>query len=130
MNACLHIIGPTGFDLSDSAVRRAGLDYWSKLDLAVYKTPAAFLKWLGGRQPWLITKRGTIRYDIPAYADNDILLFGSETRGLPQEWLVKWHDRTVYVPILGKVRSYNLANTAGIILAQACLKAGLFEQDK
>jgi len=127
MNACLHLICPTGFDISDSAVRRAGLDHWSELNLTVHKTPDEFLKWLGDRKPWLVTKHGTLRYDIPEYSDEDILVFGSETRGLPEDWLQKWPTRTVYVPILGNVRSYNLANTAGIVLAQASLNAGLYE---
>jgi tRNA (cytidine/uridine-2'-O-)-methyltransferase len=130
MNACLHLIGPTGFDISDSAVRRAGLDHWTDLNLTVHNTPDEFLKWLGYRKPWLVTKHGKVRYDMPEYAVEDILLFGSETRGLPQEWLQKWSDRTVYIPILGNVRSYNLANTAGIVLAQASLKAGLYEEGK
>lgn len=126
MNACLHLIGPTGFDLSDSAVRRAGLDHWGQLDLTIHSSPDEFLKWLGDRKPWLVTKRGKVRYDMPDYADEDILVFGSETRGLPEAWLIKWPDRTVYIPILGNIRSYNLANTAGIVLAQACLNAGLY----
>ncbi|HBH61176.1 MAG TPA: tRNA (uridine(34)/cytosine(34)/5-carboxymethylaminomethyluridine(34)-2'-O)-methyltransferase TrmL [Nitrospiraceae bacterium] len=127
MNACLHLIGPTGFDISHSAARRAGLDHWNELSLTVHKAPDDFLQWLGDRTPWLVTKHGTVRFDIPEYADEDIIVLGSETRGLPQEWLQKWSARTVYVPILGRIRSYNLANTAGIVLAQASLKAGLYE---
>jgi len=127
MNACLHLIGPTGFDISDSAVRRAGLDHWKELNLTVHRMPDEFLKWLGDRKPWLVTKHGTLRYDVPGYADEDILVFGSETRGLPQEWIRRWSSRTVYIPILGKVRSYNLANTVGILLSHASLKAGLLE---
>lgn len=130
MNACLHLICPTGFHITDSAVRRAGLDHWDELNLTVHKTPDEFLKWLGDRKPWLVTKRGNIRYDIPAYADEDILVFGSETRGLPPGWLQKWAERSVYVPILGQVRSYNLANTASVLLAHASLKAGLYEACK
>jgi tRNA (cytidine/uridine-2'-O-)-methyltransferase len=127
MNACLHLVGPVHFDLSKNSVRRAGLDHWDALDLTVHDNPEKFLKWLGNRTPWLITKHGTLRYDIPEYNDDDILLFGSETRGLPQNWLAKWSERTVSVPILGSVRSYNLANTVSIVLAQASLKAGLFQ---
>ncbi|MEW6599608.1 MAG: tRNA (cytidine(34)-2'-O)-methyltransferase [Nitrospirota bacterium] len=128
MNAKLHIIGPCNFDMSSNAVRRAGLDHWNELLLVLHDNPDAFLKWLGDRKPWLVTKHGAIRYDLPEYADEDILLFGSETWGLPKEWLRKWSERTVFVPILGNIRSYNLANTAGIVLAQACLKAGLYEK--
>lgn len=126
MNACLHLIKPVGFDLSDNAVKRAGLDHWDELNLVVHENPDEFLKWIGDRIPWLITKRGNIRYDQPEYRNEDILIFGSETRGLPDAWLSQWQDRTVYVPILGNVRSYNLANTVGIILAHASLKSGMY----
>ncbi len=127
MNAFLHIIGPTGFDMSDSSVRRAGLDYWDELGLKAHENSDAFLEWLGGRKPWLVTKLGQIRYDTPEYLDGDILIFGNEIKGLPQEWLDRWAGRTVYVPMPGKIRSYNLANTVGIVLAHASLKAGIYE---
>jgi len=128
MNARLHVIGPIGFDLSDSAVRRAGLDHWDKLQLSVYKNPDEFQKWLGERSPWLVTKFGSSRYDKPAFNDEDILVFGSELHGLPENWIEKWPERTLYIPLLGDIRSYNLSNAVSIILAQASLKAGLFEK--
>ena len=127
MNACLHIVGPLGFDISDSAVKRAGLDYWDKLKLTLYETPAEFLQWLGDRSPWLVTKHGNLRYDKPEYADEDVLIFGKETTGLPEEWLERWTARTVCIPMPGEIRSYNLANTVSIVLAHASLKAGIYE---
>jgi tRNA (cytidine/uridine-2'-O-)-methyltransferase len=127
MNACLHIVGPIGFDLSKNAVRRAGLDYWDELMLTVHDSPRQFLKWLGNREPWLITKHGRLRYDSPGYGDGDIHVFGNETEGLPKDWLTRWPERTVYVPILGKIRSYNLANTVSVVIAHACLKAGIYD---
>lgn len=126
MGARLHLIKPMGFDISHKAVKRAGLDYWDHLDLMVHEGPDGFLNWLQGRKPWLVTKFGKMRYDAPDYQDGDVLLFGKETLGLPQAWRDRWCDRGVYVPMLGEVRSYNLANTVSIVLAQACLKAGLF----
>jgi tRNA (cytidine/uridine-2'-O-)-methyltransferase len=126
MNTCLHIIKPISFDISDKAVRRAGLDHWDELDLVIHDSPNEFLNWLGNRKPWLVTKTGCLRYDTPDYQDEDVLVFGNETSGLPHEWLARWNKRTVLVPILGKVRSYNLANTVSIILAHASLKAGLY----
>ena len=128
MNARLHIIGPIAFDLSDRAVRRAGLDYWDELDLAVHETPGEFLEWLGPREPWLATKHGILRYDEPHYRDSDVLIFGSETGGLPPEWIERWRGRTLYVPIIGNVRSYNLANTVSVLLAHASLKAGIYDR--
>jgi tRNA (cytidine/uridine-2'-O-)-methyltransferase len=128
MNARLHIIGPIAFDLSDTAVRRAGLDHWDELNLSVHDNPDEFLGWLGERIPWLVTKHGRLRYDKPDFRSEDIIILGSETKGLPEQWLERWSDTSLYIPILGKVRSYNLANTAGIVLAQACLKAGIYDK--
>jgi tRNA (cytidine/uridine-2'-O-)-methyltransferase len=127
MNACLHIIGPINMDLDSSAVKRAGLDHWDKLDLTIHENPESFLEWLGKRNPWLVSKHGKLRYDRADYSDGDILIFGNEITGLPDEWISRWSDRTVYVPMIGKIRSYNLANTAGIVLAHASLKAGIYD---
>ena len=126
MDAHLHIIGPIEFDLSEGAVRRAGLDYWEELKLTVHESADGFLQWLGEREPWIVTKHGVLRYDRPAFTNEDILIFGSETTGLPAAWLERWAERTVYVPILGNVRSYNLANTVSVVLAQASLNAGMY----
>jgi tRNA (cytidine/uridine-2'-O-)-methyltransferase len=127
MNANLHIIGPIAFDMSDSAVKRAGLDYWPDVLLEMHESPGAFLSWLDGRQPWLVTKYGNIRYDTADYRDGDIIVFGNENRGLPEQWKQRWPERTVYVPIMGNIRSYNLSNTVSIVLAQANLRAGIFD---
>lgn len=127
MRAELHLIGPVQFDLSRQAVRRAGLDYWDHLELTIHTNPEAFLEWLGARRPWVVTRKGRLRYDRPVYKDEDVLIFGSETQGLPASWIERWDGRTVHVPILGPVRNYNLANTVGIVLAQACLNAGIYD---
>ncbi len=131
MNAHLHIIGPIIFDMSDRAVRRAGLDYWPYLTLTHHETPAAFLDWLGSREPWLITKHGTYRFDQAPYADEDVLLLGNENTGLPEDWHARWPHRRIHIPMPGNsgsgdtfrgVRSYNLANTAAIVLATAIVR--------
>lgn len=130
MDAHLHLIGPIAFDVSERAVRRAGLDYWDALRLTVHGDPERFLVWLGDREPWLVTRRGRLRYDRPGYLDGDVLVFGSETHGLPDAWLLRWAHRSVYVPIMGSVRNYNLANTVSVVLAEASLRAGLFDRHK
>lgn len=129
MNAALHLVGPHAFDLSERAVKRAGLDYWRHLRLTEYATSEAFLNWLDDCQPWLITKLGSLRYDQPTYRDNDVLIFGNELQGLPRHWHNRWPDRRVHIPILGHVRSYNLSNAVAIVLAQACLTAGKYNND-
>ena len=128
MQSKLHLIGPLRFDVSAKAVRRAGLDYWDHLELEEHADGDAFLNWLGPRAPWLVSKHGPLRYDQAPYQDEDVLVFGSELHGLPETWHQRWPDRVVHVPILGPVRSYNLANTVSLVLAQANVTAGLFDQ--
>lgn len=126
MAAKLHLIGPHEIDLREHAVKRAGLDYWPHVDLTEHESPGAFLDWLRDRRPWLVSKRGRLRYDRPAYGSEDVLIFGNELKGLPGEWLQRWPDRLVYIPITGQVRSYNLSNAVAIVLAQACLTSGAY----
>lgn len=128
MAAALHIIQPAAFKLTEHAARRAGLDYWTHADVTIHPSPDHFLHWLDGRRPWLITKRGEVRYDHAPYADGDVLLFGNETKGLPDAWHQRWPDRRLHIPLLGPARSYNLSNAAAIILAHASLTAGLYDQ--
>lgn len=127
MNARLHLIGPLGFDIDEKSVKRAGLDYWEHLDLTSHESPEDFLDWLGDRRCWLISKHGKHRYDQPDYQDGDVLIFGNEVKGIPQSWHDRWPDNIAHIPILGEVRSYNLANAVSLVLAQASLKAGLFD---
>ncbi len=119
MDAHLHIIEPAKFDFSDSSLKRAGLDYWPAVKLTVHENEALFLEWLGGRTPWLITKFGASRFDKVSYKDEDVLLLGNENTGLPDAWHARWPERRIYVPMPGPIRSYNLANTAAVVLAQA-----------
>lgn len=119
MNAHLHLVGPHELDLSGHAVKRAGLDYWPHLTLTEHATPDDFLAWLDGREPWLVTKHGEMRFDRVPFADGDVLLFGSETSGLPQAWHDRWPSRRVHIPQPGPVRSFNLANSVAVVLSVA-----------
>lgn len=132
MDAHLHIIGPTIVDLSDKAVKRAGLDYWDDLTLTEHTSPEAFFKWAdtSGGTMYAVTKFATTRFDKPAYRDNDILLFGSEREGLPPEIHKRFKpEQKIAIPIPGAVRSYNLANTVAITLAVAMSNAELWPSD-
>lgn len=135
MGAHLHLIHPMKFEITDHAVKRAGLDYWPSVTLTEHADDAAFLEWLaspsggGGCEPWLVTKFGKHRFDGPAYADGDVIILGNENTGLPDAWHERWPDRTVHIPMPGNaaaasggIRSYNLANAAAIVLAHATLK--------
>ncbi len=124
--APLHIVGPTLVDLSDRRVRRAGLDHWDDLDLTLHDTPDAFETWLidSGRRVWLVTKFGNVRFDQADYRDDDVLLFGAEKAGLPERLHQRYPDRRLTIPMPGKVRSFNLANTVAIVLATAHVNCG------
>jgi tRNA (cytidine/uridine-2'-O-)-methyltransferase len=126
MGATLEIIGPCAFDFSDKALRRAGLDYWPHLDWTLHPSPEAFLAWLGGRRPWLVSKFGALRFDRAEYHDDDVIILGNEVRGLPADWHRRWAERAVHIPILGPIRAFNLANAAAMVLAQAKLATGAF----
>lgn len=130
MGAALHLIGPLTIDLSEHALRRAGLDYWPHLALTVHDTPERFLAWLEPRRFWLISKHGARRFDRADYGGDDVLIFGNETGGLPTAWLERWSERALSIPILGPVRSYNLANSAAIVMAQAYSTSGLFDREE
>ena len=124
MHAQLHLIGPLGFDLSEKKLRRAGLDYWPHLDLTMHENDAAFLAWLGEREPWLVTKFGVHRYDQVTYAADDIIVMGNEVTGIPDAWHERWPQRGISIPIKGAVRSYNLSNATAIVLAHAQITSG------
>ncbi len=135
LNAHLHVIGPLRFEISDRTVQRAGLDYWPHLTLTLHDTPDDFLAWLAtpdeslarARRVWPVTKFASQRYDQAAFADEDVLLMGNENTGLPDDWRTRWPDTCIAIPMLGEVRSYNLANAASIVLAQASSAVGLFD---
>ena len=134
MGAHLHLIHPMKFEITDHAVKRAGLDYWPSVTLTQHADDDGFLAWLDapdggrGRAPWLVTKFGKHRFDQPAYRDGDVIILGNENTGLPDAWHQRWPEHTVTIPMPGplnggeNIRSYNLANAAAIVMAHATLK--------
>lgn len=127
MGAHLHVIGPCAFDFSDKALRRAGLDYWPHLQWTLHPDPGAFLEWLGDRRIWLVTKFAGHRFDRAPYAAGDVLLLGNEVTGIPREWHERWPQQGVAIPMFGPIRSYNQANAAAMVLAQAMRTIGSFD---
>lgn len=127
LGAELHLVGPIQADLSSRAVRRAGVDYWPMLRLALHPTPEAFVAWLGARTPWLVTKEGSVRYDRAAYGDGDVIILGNEVRGIPQDWHRRWPGRGVHIPMRGPVRSFNLSCAAAVVAAEAHRQCGLMD---
>ncbi len=114
----LHLVKPLGFDISDRAVKRAGLDYWPMVDLHVHENLEAFFRECPGRYFYLSTKAPR-SYHQAVFQDGDYLLFGKETRGLPEELLRENRDRCFRIPMREDARSLNLANSAAIVVYEA-----------
>ena len=123
--ARLHLIGRLGFRIDDKSVRRAGLDYWPHVDLVQHATWDAFAASVPGRL-WLIDNPAPRRYTDAEFRDGDILLFGSETKGLPDDLRSRFAGQLLSIPMpTGKVRSLNLATSAGIVLYEAYRQIGI-----
>ena len=116
--ASLHLIEPLGFSLDEREVRRAGLDYWEHVDLHLWSDWAAFEKRLPELgQPFFFTTKAKRPYWEADFGEDNVLVFGRETGGLPKELLERHSDRTLLMPIHSPhVRSLNLSTTVGIAL--------------
>jgi tRNA (cytidine/uridine-2'-O-)-methyltransferase len=115
----LHLIEPLGFDISDKAVKRAGLDYWHLVDVRVYACLDEFFAKTGASDLWLMSTKAPRAYTEAEFRDNCYLLFGKETRGLPEELLEQHRDRCVRIPMISEARSLNLANSVAIVTYEA-----------
>jgi len=118
--AALHLIRPLGFDLDDKKLRRAGLDYHEFARVAVHDDLDAFLAAASPRRLFAVSTRGRTRYDRVAYAEDDALLFGPETRGLPQAVLDALpEEQRLSLPMRPGNRSLNLSNAVAVIVFEA-----------
>lgn len=129
----LHLIKPYGFELSERTVRRAGLDYWPKLDLREYDTPEEFFEKNPGATIWYFSTKGARNYAQADYKPGDYLMFGRETAGLPEELLERNYPNVVRIPMQDWARSLNLSNTVALALYEALRQngfEGLEEQGK
>ena len=123
--ARLHLIRPLGFDISDRAVKRAGLDYWQYLDLSVYDSIEEFFTRRGDDNLWLATTKAPRDYSAADFTGEGVkLLFGKETAGLPAWLRERYPDRCVRIPMRGPVRSLNLANSVAILCYEALRQQG------
>ena len=117
--ARLHLVRPLGFDISDKAVKRAGLDYWYLLDLRVYDSIQVFLEEYGDKPLWLATTKGSRRYTDVRFEEECWLLFGKETAGLPAWLRERYPDRCLRIPMVDEARSMNLGNSVAILCYEA-----------
>ena len=122
--ASLHLIKPLGFDISDAAVKRAGLDYWHLVDVHVYENVEEYLAKNGDDGLWLLSTKAPRSYAEAAFGDSVALMFGRETSGLPEELMERYRDRCLRIPMKPRARSLNLASSASIILYDALRRQG------
>jgi tRNA (cytidine/uridine-2'-O-)-methyltransferase len=118
--ASLHLIKPIGFDIDEKAVRRAGLDYWDKLDLHVWESIEEFFeKNEIQNNAYFATTKTQRPYFQAEFKDGDFIFFGSETAGIPEDILQKYSSQTITIPMTKEGRSLNLAISTGIVLYDA-----------
>ncbi len=122
--AHLHLIQPLGFAIDDRAVRRAGLDYWADVQVSVWESFTAFEEAQGsGLRKFFLTTKATRAYWDQEFQPGDCLVFGRETKGLPEALLAAHQDRAITIPMSGSTRSLNLATSVGIVLFEALRQA-------
>ena len=125
----LHLIEPLGFRLNEKDLKRAGMDYWDKLDVRRYINFEDFLAKNPNAKIWRATTKAKHVYSEVEYGPDDYIMFGKESAGIPEEILVDYEDTCVRIPMLDEIRSLNLSNSVSIILYEA-LRQNHFSQMK
>ena len=115
----LHLIRPLGFDISEKAVRRAGLDYWKDVQVLDYENLDDFFSKNEIRQMWCLSTKAPRGYTEAEFEDGCYLFFGKETKGLPEDFLDAHYDACIRIPMLPKTRSLNLSNAVAITVYEA-----------
>ena len=131
IGAKLHLVHPLGFDISEKAVKRAGLDYWDKVEIEEHESFEEFLKKYKPEENnmFFATTKGKHVYSDPDYRDMHevFILFGKETKGLPEDILQKYINKTIRIPMRHTLRSLNLSNSVAIVAFEV-LRQKDFEQ--
>ena len=120
----LHLVEPLGFDISEKAVKRAGLDYWPMVDVTVYPGLDALFARNRVEDLWLATTKAPRDYTQADFRDGCWLFFGKETAGLPEWFRLAHRDRCVRIPMRADARSLNLSNSAAILAYEALRQQG------
>ena len=115
----LHLIEPLGFQLTEKAIRRAGMDYWKDLDVTTYVNYEDFLQKNPGAKIYMATTKAKHVYTEVSYEPDCYIMFVKESAGIPEEILVKNPEECIRIPMIGDIRSLNLSNSAAIVLYEA-----------
>ena len=125
----LHLIEPLGFSLSEKALKRAGMDYWSQLEVERYVNYEDFLQRNPGAKIYMATTKAKKIYSEASYEPDCYIMFGKESAGIPEEILVEHPEECVRIPMIGETRSLNLSNYVAIVLYEA-LRQNQFDHMK
>ena len=120
----LHLIEPLGFLLNEKSIKRAGMDYWEHLDLKRYVNYEDFLSKNPEAKIWYATTKAKKCYTDVSFSENDFIMFGKESAGIPEEILVKNEENCIRIPMGEKIRSLNLSNSVAIVLYEALRQTG------
>ena len=115
----LHLVRPLGFEVSDKYLKRAGLDYWHFVEISYYDSFYEVLEKNPDAQFYYFSTKGAKTYSDVAYAEGDFLVFGKETKGLPEELLAAHYSHCVRLPMIGDIRSLNLSNSVAVAVYEA-----------
>lgn len=120
----LHLIEPLGFRLGEKDLKRAGMDYWSRLDVTTYSDYGDFLRQNPQAVIYMATTKGPQMYTEVRFEPDCYLMFGKESAGIPEELLLENQKRAIRIPMIGETRSLNLSNAAAVILYEALRQNG------
>ena len=115
----LHLVRPLGFEISDRYLKRAGLDYWDEVEIFYYDSFEELKNKYPSSRFWYFTTKGLHRHSDAKFNEGDFLVFGKETKGLPEELLKENRDTCLRIPMIGETRSLNLSNSVAIALYEA-----------
>lgn len=115
----LHLVHPLGFKVTDSKLKRAGLDYWHFLDITYHNSLDDLISKISESPFFLCTTKAPRTYCNAVYPKDSFILFGPETKGLPEPLLKRYYDRCVRIPMMDGARSLNLSNAAAVVLYEA-----------
>ena len=120
----LHLIEPLGFRLDEKSIKRAGMDYWQHLEVHRYMNFQEFLEKNPNAKIWMATTKAKHTYSDVEFGENDFIMFGKESAGIPEEILVEYEETCIRIPMLPEIRSLNLSNSVAIVLYEALRQQG------
>ncbi|MBQ9200291.1 MAG: tRNA (uridine(34)/cytosine(34)/5-carboxymethylaminomethyluridine(34)-2'-O)-methyltransferase TrmL [Lachnospiraceae bacterium] len=126
----LHLIEPLGFRINDKMLKRAGLDYWEKLDVTIYDDYQDFLNKNPGAKIYMATTKSKQKYTDVNYEEDAYIMFGKESAGIPEEILLENKETCVRIPMMPDERSLNLSNSVAVILYEALRQQGFPELEE